>query len=176
MKTLCKLLLFVFFISSCKKEQKTPQQQYPYWGEVTLVKNGNTWKGQPFAATNKKLVDRLDIIIDSLDIYGNSWEALSFYKVPRLPGMYRVFNTTSQKQDSLVGSAFYYLEADILYGVYDILEVDSSSFITLISYDTVTKEIKGTFDVTFIAGIKPYPSAPDTLRLRNGTFHTKVIK
>lgn len=168
-------LIFFLLIASCGKEYQEPTIS-PYWGEVTVEKNDVLWKGKPYAAVNKKFSDRLDIIIDSLDENGLVWEALSFYKVPSRSGTYRIFDTTSQEQDSLVGSRFYYVEVDILYGVYIVLEADSSSFITLTSYDTVSKEVKGTFDVTFIKGVKPYPDAPDTIRLRNGNFHTKVIK
>lgn len=176
MKTLCKLLLLLFFITSCKKEPKISPPNDPHWGEAMAGKNGILWTATPYAAANRNVGYGLDILIDSLDEYHLLRERLSFYKVPIIPGTYLVSNTLPQTNDSLVGSALFYVDVDILYGVYDILEADSSSFITLISYDTVTKEIKGTFDVTFIASIKPYPGAPDTLRLRNGTFHTKVIK
>lgn len=168
--------MLLILLASCGKEPKEPQQIGPHWGEVTTEKNENLWKATAYAAVNNKLADRLDILIDSLDENNFNRERLSFYKVPSVPGTYTVFNSSSQVNDSLVGSRFFYVEVDILYGVYKILEADSSSFITLTSYDPVSREVKGTFDVTFIKEIKPYPNAPDTIRLRNGKFHTKVIE
>ena len=83
-------------------------------------------------------------------------------------------NTDSQVNDSLVGASFSYWEADLALGYYTVLESDSSSFVTLTSYDPVTKELRGTFDITFIVAHRPYAGAPDTLRVRNGVFHTRV--
>lgn len=169
-------MLAIAMLASCGKEPKEPQQNGPYWGEVTAEKNGLPWKAQAYAFVNINHGNGLNFVIDSLDRSGLKREELAFYKVPVTPNVSPVLNTAPQTNDSLVGGNFYYVEVDILYGVYKILEADSSSFITLTSYDSVSREVKGTFDVTFIKEIKPYPSAPDTIRLRNGKFHTKVIK
>jgi hypothetical protein len=176
MKTLCFFAAVIALLVSCSKEPQNTQPEGPWWGEATAEKNGMLWKAKPYAFVNINHGNGLNVLIDSLDRDNLKREELAFYKVPFTPGTYPVVNTPPQVNDSLVGANFYYVEVDILYGVYKILEADSSSFITLTSYDTVSKEVKGTFDVTFIKEIKPYPSAPDTIRLRNGKFHTKVIK
>lgn len=168
--------MLLILLTSCEKESQTSEQEGPWWGEAAAEKNGNPWEGNPYAVTSKNFPDRLDIFLDSLDGNNLPREALSFYEVPLVSGTYPVLDAPPQVKDSLVRSKFYYLEVDILYGVYKILEADSSSFITITSYDSVSKEVKGTFDVTFITEIKPYSSAPDTIRMRNGAFHTKVIK
>ncbi|MBK8923611.1 MAG: hypothetical protein IPM81_19315 [Saprospirales bacterium] len=85
-------------------------------------------------------------------------------------------NTFIQTDDGLVGSHYFFNDDDFLLGYYDVLEADSSSFMTILSYDTVTREVKGTFEATYIVKQRPYPGAPDTIRLRNGVFHTKVLQ
>jgi hypothetical protein len=67
------------------------------------------------------------------------------------------------------------LDHDVIYGQYRILESDSSSFVTLISFDSITGEVRGTFDLTFLVEHRPFPGAPDTLRLRNGQFYTRLV-
>jgi hypothetical protein len=68
-------------------------------------------------------------------------------------------------------------DADQPLGGYHILESDSSTnVVSLTAYDTLSKEIKGTFNLSFIVSGRPYPSYPDTIRLKNGQFSGKIIK
>ncbi|WP_342084518.1 hypothetical protein [Dyadobacter sp. OTU695] len=56
--------------------------------------------------------------------------------------------------------------------------VDSEdNYIQIDNYNEKTKEIKGIFQLTLIAQ-KPRSSnlLPDTLRLQNGRFHTRIIE
>ncbi|MBX2889997.1 MAG: hypothetical protein KF734_03655 [Saprospiraceae bacterium] len=176
MKTLCTLACFLILFFSCKKEPLPSEPQGPWWGDAAASKDNIIWEARPYAVVSKNFPDRVSILIDSLDRNNFLRERLSFYRVPPIKGTYPVLDAPPGVEDSLVRSKFFYVDVDILYGVYKILEADSSSFITVTSYDTVSKELKGTFDVTFITEIKPYAGAPDTIRLRNGSFHTKVIK
>jgi hypothetical protein len=63
----------------------------------------------------------------------------------------------------------------VLTGDYGIIEADSSSFVMIDSYDTVSREIKGWFDLLFTAIHKPSSDAPDTIRITKGVFHGKVL-
>jgi len=91
-------------------------------------------------------------------------------------GTYPVLDNPPQLRDSVERAKYYYLDQDVLYGVYKVLESDTTNAITISSYDSVSREIKGTFNVTFVPEHLPYPGAPDTIRFRNGQFHTKIIK
>ena len=177
MKISYSIVLFILCFAFCKKDPGLPDISSPYWGEAFSEKNGNTWIASPYAKININLKNGvINLSIDSVDQYGILREKCSIYKVPPIPGKYPVANTFISTKDSLVGANFFYSEADVLYGVYNILDSDSSSFVTVISYDTLSKEIRGSFDLTFIVGRQPYMGAPDTIRLRKGSFHTKVIK
>ena len=174
-----KYVLFSFIAitlcASCKKDPVTPifTKPYPYWGEASATINGKLWTAQPSATVNYIHGHGWDIEIDSF-YSGILRQALGIYKVPFTPGTYPVINTFPQEDDSMVGGDLGYWTADQADGRYTILESDSSSFVTMQSYDSITKELRGTFDLTFIVFHRPYPSSPDTLRVRNGVFHTKV--
>jgi len=178
MKIYYLIILSALLIISCKKGEKIPIEPSPYWGEISAKKDGITWTASPYAILNINLNtgNHIDMSFDSITQGGILRESCGLYKVPLIKGTYPVVNTLISKKDSLVGGNFFYTEADILYGSYDILESDSSSFVTLLSYDSITKEVKGEFDLTFIVKYKPYKEAPDTIRLRNGTFHTRIFK
>lgn len=171
-----KYVLFLFTIilcSSCKKDPSPPVDPSPFWGEASATINGNFWEAQPTAIISFPHGHGWDMSIDSFDS-GILRHILGIYKLPFTPGTYPVINTFAQMDDYMVGASFSYWTADQADGLYTVLEADSSSFVTLQSYDTITKELRGTFEFTFIVSHRPYPNAPDTLRVRNGVFHTKV--
>lgn len=158
---------------SCKKDPPQPVEPSPFWGEASATINGKVWTAQPTAVVSFPHGHGWDIAIDSFE-FGILREVLGIYKLPFTPGTYPVINTIAQVNDSLVGGGFSYWTGDQSDGRYTVLETDSSSFVTMQSYDSITKELRGTFDLTFIVFHRPYPAAPDTLRVRNGMFHTKV--
>lgn len=114
----------------------------------------------------------MDILIDSLKDGYFRCKRLSFHKVPVLTGRHLIDHSV----DTLIGARYFYVDHDVVYGVYKVLESDSTNAITISSYDSVSREIKGSFNVTFVPEHLPYPGAPDTIRFRNGWFHTKIIK
>ena len=173
-----KRILFLFLIAtvfiSCKKDPAPVVEPSPFWGEAAATINGKAWAAQPTAWVNPVHKNNWYIEIDSFDRFNILREGLNLKKIPFIPGTYPVVNTDSQVNDSLVGASFSYWEGDLGLGYYTVLESDSSSFVTLESYDPITKELRGRFDLTFIVAHRPYAGAPDTLRVRNGRFHTKV--
>jgi hypothetical protein len=176
MKQLSIAIYIALILTSCTQEPQEPAPEGPWWGEASATKNGISWIGKPYAVTSKEYSDRVNISIDSLmnDYY--TTKSLEIYRVPVYLGTYRIFDNLPKINDSIVRAKYYFVDYDVLYGTYKVLESDSSSFITVTSYDSVSKEVKGTFDVTLVKEISPGPNAPDTIRFRNGMFHTKVIK
>jgi hypothetical protein len=67
----------------------------------------------------------------------------------------------------------------VICDVYYIYEPDSLwNYITVTAFNAQTKEIDGTFQATYLidpSRMKCKPSAPDTIRIRNGVFHTKIL-
>ncbi|MDP1813484.1 MAG: hypothetical protein Q8K92_03465 [Leadbetterella sp.] len=167
---LIPILALIF--SGCDKTDP-PVDNSPYWGTCSAIVNGENWEGDPVAGVNINHGNGVDLIIDSLDKYGIKRSVLGIMKVPLKIGTYPIVVTTPQVNDGKVGAINAPLEDDIVLGYYKVLELDSSSYITLTSYDSVSNEISGIFDITFLKeqGGSLYP---DTLRFRDGQFHTKV--
>jgi len=170
------MLIVTVLMLSLAACDKTPpvEDDSPYWGTTDAMINGEQWSGEPFSFVNINHGNGYEIIIDSLDKYGIRRASLSFSKVPFQPGQYPLTNTFPQTDDGLVGAHYFVLDDDVILGNYAVLESDSSSFITLTSYDSISKELKGVFDITFIVDNRPNASYPDTIRFRNGQFHTRL--
>lgn len=170
------LFALIVYFFSCKEEIPPAEEAHVYWGTINVEKNGTTWVASPSVSIHSKLRDRLNLSFTSFDMYGFKNEKCSIFKVPSYPGTYVLQNTSIQENDSLIGSNYFFVDYDLILGYYNVLEADSSNFVTVLSYDTLSKEVKGTFDITFIVAQRPYAGAPDTIRLHNGVFHTKVLK
>ncbi len=173
MKIQTLMLACLLCLAACYRTPP-PEDNSPYWGTTEAIKNGTPWVGEPFSFVNINHGKGLEIIIDSVYTSGFRKESLSFSKVPFQPGKSPLVNTFPQTDDGLAGAHYFILEDDIILGNYTVLESDSSSFITLTSYDSTSKELKGIFDITFIVDHRPNASYPDTIRFRNGRFHTRL--
>ena len=172
--------LFLGFITlfACKKETiQTIVEPSPYWGTITALQNESPWSAELFAAENNIFENGLEIVSDQLNEGNIRKESLGFTKIPFSPGTYPVVNTGPRDDDGLVGAGFWHVDYDVIHSSYKILESDSSSFVTLTSYDTISQEIRGHFDLTFIKDqANPEFDFPDTIRFRNGVFHTKILE
>lgn len=175
MKPKYLLLLPVLAILACKKDPPTPEKPPVTWGTVSAEKNGVAWVASPTASLHTKFPNLLNIGFLIFDPFGFQTEDCGIVKVPAVPGTYALHETSIQENDSLVGANFFYVDYDLILGYYNVLEADSSSFITISSYDPKTGEVKGSFDILFSVAQRPFPAAPDTLRLRKGVFHTKIL-
>jgi len=74
-----------------------------------------------------------------------------------------------------VGALYTYKEDDVALADDRVSDTDTTNYIELLSYDSLTKEIKGTFNLRFkVLAKNPSLIAPDSVVLRNGKFHTKI--
>jgi hypothetical protein len=105
-------------------------------------------------------------------------EGLGFFAVPPTPGVYTVHKLIYDVNVlEPLNSSFTLWDDDQGLGGYDVLESDSATNqIVLASYDTLSKEIQGTFNVTYIVHGDHLPNLPDIVRIKDGKFHGKLIK
>lgn len=171
------LLIIIFLISgSCRKTADEPLDPSPYWGFASASKNGLPWLGKGWALPNRNITKPLlDIFVDSLNKYEMALEGCSFVKVPSEPGTYPLVNTDINVDDGLVGASYAFMDYDVIMAYYLVAESDSSSFLTVTSYDSLSGEVRGSFEATFAVYGRHDKSYPDTIRLRNGQFHTRII-
>jgi hypothetical protein len=168
------LLVSIIFFTACGKSPEPVPLPPDYWGEVSAERNGQLWTAHPACFID--LIDKTNLVIsiDSFQTGAYLKESLSLYDIPPTPGTYRVYRREAANLKKL-NSALSTWESDTSTGLYQLVEADSNTNrVTLFSYDTISKEIKGSFNLTFWAKDKPFPSYPDTIRLKNGKFHGKI--
>jgi len=171
-------LLFLVFWGACRKSEEITKPEF-YWGDATALQNGKSWTGDPFARIDRRDKSLMHIDIDSMILDFYLKESLNIHNVPMKPGNYVVgsygFGVPQQERDSLPSATFFLREHDVILASYDILEADSSNYIEVTSIDSATLEVKGTFTLTFAADWKAYSYLSDTIRFREGRFHTRLV-
>ena len=178
MKSLFLYILIFMTLFSCfgKKEEEPPLPEN-HWGEASAQVNGAFWEAYPICRTDIFDKKSLSIKLDSF-INGNYLvESLNLIYVPPVTGVYKahklVTATSAQQKPYSVLTMWDY---DLPLGQYDLMAGDTTNWVSLDSYDTITKEISGRFELTFVVTKRPYANYPDTIRFRNGTYHGRLYR
>ena len=184
MKTSLIITCFcIFTFAKCKKDNNEPEGQY--FGYTKATVNGN------IITYNKCAGSFLLNNPDSIGLSFERWEgliskeAIGFQRVANFLSPQRIYKYNLNLTPIKLSSTYSTLrdDGDVLCDFYNIYEPDSlQNFITITSFNTQTKEIRGTFQATYlidssrvIAIGKCRPTAPDTIRIRNGEFYTKIF-
>jgi hypothetical protein len=151
-----------------------------YFGNGEAIINGNTIN------FNKARANLINSNPDSISIGLERWEGgikkegISFFRA-------KVSNNSPQTTHKNVISLNLLIsnyvtviaDGDVVCDFYNIFEPDSiQNNITITSYNSTTKEIRGIFQGTYLIDptrVKCNPAAPDTIRIRNGEFYTKIL-
>ena len=170
---------FIFIFAKCKKESL--EAKYFGYAKAELNRiaiNFNKVRGALLYNSE-----------DSLSVSFEKWDGLILKESITILKIFKVTNTAQQiyKYDYTVNrvvklSSGYYTfrdDGDVGCDTYNIYEPDSlQNNITITSFNSQTKEIKGTFQATYLidpSRIKCRPTAPDTIRIKNGEFYTKIF-
>lgn len=167
--------VILIFINSCNKENSLIPDIY--WGEVTALKNGESWNGKIRATPNALYGYGFDIRVDVYNEYDIKIEYFNIARIPYLERYYIIDTIKSYVDTVLTGATYLTLNGDVIYNSYDVFPGDIDNFINVTSYNETTREVEGAFEVMFVKIQRPpgnIPSSPDTLRFTNGIFHTKV--
>ncbi len=177
-------LLFVF--AKCKKDELEPEGNF--FGYAKAEINGIPMN---FNKANGGLLYNLS---DSISVNLEKWNGLVLTESISIQKIYKWSNLSQKiyKYDysaikiNKLSSGYVTLrdDGDVICDVYNVYEPDSlQNYITITSYNSQTNEIKGRFQVTYLIdssrvanrGRKCRPTAPDTIRIRNGEFLTKIF-
>lgn len=162
--------LAVLFLFACNKDEGRN-----YWGEISVLKNGEPWSGKIVALQNTFSNPKIDIYIRTFDKDDIPLDELGFVKVPKQVGRYKLSLTSSQPpDDSLVGAKYFHGYDDELYDIYHIPENDSTSYLEITEFNKRKGEIRGKFNVTLHRTLAGSWNGPDTLVFTNGVFHTRI--
>ena len=171
--------LCLFLFAGCKKDSTEPEGNY--FGYAKAEINGVTVNfNKARAALLYNLDDSISVIFEKWDglLLKESIDMQKIYKRTTNPQrVYKYQNNINRIQR--LSSAYYTLSngGDVICDVYDNYEPDSlQNYITITSFNPQTNEIRGTFQATYlIERPKCRPAAPDTIRIRNGEFYTKIF-
>lgn len=172
-------LCCIFVFAKCKKEKNDGN----YFGYAKAELNG-------IAVTYNEIRGGTSHNSDTSWLVFERWESLIPKEVMNFGSLVKTINLSQRIHkrnhgDNTLTSNYYTLrdDGDIPCDDYNIYEPDSlQNFITITSFNPQTKEIKGTFQATYLIDSarvatkgKCRPSAPDTIRIRNGEFYTKIF-
>lgn len=121
------------------------------------------------------------IIVEHYAKNDSLWEkiyigGLSPNKIGKFPLLYRNGGLGSPC-DSVPEASFLLSREDLVIALYYVVQNKSDSYINIESFDASTKEVKGTFDITFVANSTSEASRriyPDTLRFNGAKFKAVV--
>ncbi|MCF0049666.1 hypothetical protein LXM25_06355 [Dyadobacter sp. LJ53] len=111
----------------------------------------------------------------------NSYLRQSFllYKFPLQKGRYKIlpyeYNKCNEKEPVCANFYTWTSDGDVLGDNYKVL-TNANNFLEIESYDSKTKELKASFEVTFVLESQGSSHVlKDTLHFKNGKIHTKII-
>jgi len=182
---LCIFNISILLLTACD-EFTLPR--VPSWGYLTADMNGKDWSKTYENAyqtvqgwhSDDNVADTYVIMADLYNPYGARRQELYFQNIPLQKGRYTILKNIpyENKYDRFVYGSLYTLvsDGDVSGDTYDVLDTEES-FFQIDEIITKTREVKGTFQVTFVIRKPHYDTAlPDTLRFVNGKFHTKIME
>ncbi|WP_338769309.1 hypothetical protein WAF17_09575 [Bernardetia sp. ABR2-2B] len=172
--TLCILM------SSCSKEEVRLNRNY--WGEVQVLKNGETWKPFIYATTDVKNSEVIYVEMGYYSKQGISKEVLTLSQISKRIGFNSIISdkvgTDIQDENNIINYSSYYsliADGDVICSSYQVDDsVEVAGYVNVTKYDAESGILEGTFEVTLVKDRSCEENAPDTLRFTEGVFYTRV--
>ncbi len=168
--------LFLLAVS-CKKQETTKPQTTPWNGTVSYKRNGVYYDAKIVSSKDTSPADssKIQITIVRFNAQGEPRDQLNFGNIS--PSVHTdtltegLIDTIGNKEKgrayTLYTLAFDDGDAIAFYSLF----LNEVRILRITSYDSLTKEISGEFETTFIPSSH---SQFDTVRFKEGVFHTKV--
>ncbi|MCE6990616.1 hypothetical protein [Dyadobacter sp. CY323] len=191
-RIICFIVLLVASMSCNLQYDARPRN--PSWGFFTTKMNGQEWNKTyrngyqvvqgltASGAAGSAMPCKREYYIINAELYtseGYIRQNLYLKKVPIVKGKYKVIPYIMDhcnESDPVYGILYTWIDDGCVIGdEYKILESENN-FLQIESYNEKSKEIKGTFQLTFVLEREGSDhTLPDTLRFREGKFHTKIM-
>jgi hypothetical protein len=167
----------VFIFIACKKNKN----EFKYFGSASATMNGRTWN----AGTVRCVINipcykgKLGFGFKVYNQQGFLRESLIFSKIPIKKGNFLLSSKNYNDVtciDTLPTSEYFTAQddGDVLLDSYNAIPSPDNYF-TIEDYNERTKELRGSFAVAFKIVLRGAVDAPDTIRVTNGKFYTKVL-
>ncbi|MCF2489597.1 hypothetical protein [Dyadobacter sp. CY347] len=191
MKSFKSLTFFILMIGSNACEIYTPYRNAGMsWGYFEANMSGTEWSklyDNAYQSVYAGISENTDSLCsrktaymfsNSFDSNGYKQQVLFFDQIPLSQGKYLL---TSEENESCIDNGK--VRARLDSEIYDDQPGDtfkilpkSESYLQINSLNMATGEIFGEFNFTMVVcGVKDDSNLPDTLRLTNGKFHTKIL-
>ncbi|MDX1719239.1 MAG: hypothetical protein R3353_03705 [Salegentibacter mishustinae] len=184
MKKIVLVMLSIGMLLSCSnddEDNRLTESPNPIdSGLARAQKNGKDWQSHIYAIQRNETSDYFGIILSVYDGEGIRRQSLGFINLEK-DTLTATVKRSSNTDDRLNAAIFATLAADgdVLCDVFEVYEPDSlTNTITITEFNEQTKEVSGTFNVTFIKDTERRPcdpDAPEFVRFTNGEFHTELI-
>jgi hypothetical protein len=189
MKRLLMLSIFFYLlVLGCKKKEENNEQAPVYVkGSISNLKIGNTILPAPnrtltvvgvkMNVNGCQYSDNFSLIIKHSSLSGSYVEDIDISNLsPKKLGIQKIVEDAFIQCDTVVFANFYIGSPDFVNYRYLPLR-KAANTITLSNYDSKTKEISGTFDITFVNVFGTPDSRliyPDTIRIHDCQFKTVI--
>ncbi len=168
----------LMFIVACNKNN----EEFKYFGTATALFNGKTWKASKVRCSINYPCYKGKLGF-SFYVYNNKGllrESLIFQKIPAVKGKYILGPVNYNDplcQDTTAKSGYVTAQddGDVLLDSYNAIP-STNNFFTIEDYNERTKELRGSFAVTFKIFSRQDPNSPDTIRVTNGKFYTRILE
>jgi len=171
------IYLAAFIFIGCKKD---PNKNL-YFGAASAKFNGQSWTASKVRCVSNIpcFKGKLSFEFRVFNQQGFSREKMGFYKIPVSTGTYVIypgnFNDPLCKDTIPYSSYFTHQDdGDVLLDSYDAIP-SLNNYFTIAKYNERTKELWGSFAVTFKIFRRRAPNSPDTISVTNGNFYTKIL-
>lgn len=170
-------MIAIIFIG-CKKD---PNKNL-YFGTASAKFNGQSWTagkvGCGIGITCPK--GKLTFAFYVYNQQGFLREKLVFQAIPVGTGVYTLnpanFNDPLCKDTVPYSSYFTHQDdGDVSLDSYNAIP-SLNNYFAIEDYNERTKELRGSFAVTFKIFTRQAPNSPDTIRVSNGSFNTKILE
>lgn len=184
-----RYVIFIFammvLLQGCKKEELNPFLRNS-WGWAKAEVNGINWEANACRASllENNYVSLGFHVADN----SQSYESIIFNNIALVSEIYFLPNIYLHESGYPLKPAYMRFmvkgDNDLDCAAYENLHDKDSlqNWVEITEYNEKTKEIKGIFSCNMIinpkgsnAGPKCKPTDPDTIRIRNGVFHTKIM-
>ena len=179
MKNVLWIALLLLSLVACREDDEG-MLRYENDGEAEVLLNGELWSPQiARAATEECFENRIGIVLEYYNDAGIRNKSLSIANIPLADARYVIqdlpLTGQSCSQDIVYGLFSLPIGDGDIVGDYYTPIKDANNYITITSYDTRKREIRGTFEISLAYNeLEGYGrkvlDAPDTVRFTEGEF------
>jgi len=176
---LISALILLSAASGCKKDDES--RQFQNWlpgpmtfGKITAMRDSDVWKASCYAAESKAGDGFFYFIAGTWDEDGAAKEEIGIEPIPLKTGQFPVkYKPVALSLDGRCLATFALLDDDLILATY----LPDSSFVNYVEvteYDSLTRVVKGIFDIHFTAANEAYKPWPKTVHFSNGAFEATL--